>query len=285
MKLKQTVMNFLKKMIILVITLSSIFSNTTQAQKFSEIGLGLGTFLYQGDLTRSIIVMEGFNYSGSLFFRYNFSPALAAKAQVSYGSIGAYDYSVGHRKRNLHFKSHLAEFALTAEIDILPLIMRNRPFGRVSPFLYGGAAVFHFNPKAELNDEWHALQPLATEGQGLAEYPERTPYSLIQISVPFGLDIRYNIDRKFFMGLDLGFRKTFTDYLDDVSTTYVDNDLIEAATGSIAAQLADRRFGNNGPGGQRGDSTHQDWYFLFKVYGTYNIMSKETWRAINRNPF
>ncbi len=283
-------MKSLKKVFVLLIFLQ-LTIYTAQAQKFSEVGLGLGTFLYHGDLTKGVFVFEGFQYSGSLFYRYNISPAFAGKLQFSYGNISSYDYASGFTNRNLHFKSHIAELSLTGQLNIIPLIKKGQPFRKFSPYLFAGVSVFNYNPKAELNGEWYELQPLGTEGQGLAEYEDRDEYKLTQISIPFGIDLRYNLDRKFFLGLELGFRKTFTDYLDDVSTTYADKDLIAAANGDIAAQLSDRRseiLGNTvifPENGQRGDSKDKDWYYLFNAYITYNFISKKKWKEAKKNPF
>ncbi len=283
-------MNTLKSLI-LVLFISCTFINFSQGQKFSEVGLGLGTYLYHGDLTKKLFVMEGFQFSGHLFYRYNFNQAIAAKAQVGYGTISAYDYATGFTLRNLHFKSHIAEFTITGQVDILALIRKDRPLGKLSPFLFVGGGVFNFSPKAEFNDEWHKLQPLGTEGQGMSEFPDREKYKLTQFSIPFGLDLRYNIGRKLFMGFEMGFRKTFTDYLDDVSTTYVDNGLLAAANGELAAELADRSSDIMGEGflfnvgKQRGDSEDMDWFFLFDFYVTYNFINKRQWKNTKQEMF
>ncbi len=282
-------MNILTRTI-LILCLFSLSCQSIYSQKFSEVGLGLGTFIYHGDLTKRLFYLEGFQYSGSLFYRYNFSTAIAAKAQISYGNIQAWDYASGIRNRNLHFKSHIAEFALTGELDIMALLRKGEPIRKISPFLFGGVSVFHFNPKARLDGKWHELQPLGTEGQNLDGY-NRDPYSLIQVAIPFGLDLRHNMSQKFFMGTEIGFRKTFTDYIDDVSTTYVNNALL-AASDPLAAQFADRRselsqFQNikfeEGIG--RGDSSDKDWFFLFNIYVTYNFISERSWKNSKNEAF
>ncbi len=283
-------MNALKKLMI-ALGLFCFAIASLQAQKFTEIGLGLGTFVYNGDLTKNSKLVQTYNYSGHLFFRYNFNKAIAAKAEFGFGQISAWDYASAHRRRNLHFKSILAELSIVGQIDILALLKKDGELSTISPFLYGGVAGFYYNPKAKLDGTWHALQPLGTEGQGMAEFPDRKPYSLFQVSIPFGVDLRYNMSRKLFMGVNLGFRKTFTDYLDDVSTSYVDNSALENANGALAAQLADRRGELTGEnihfpeGAQRGDSSNKDWYYVCNVYLTYNFISKRSWKTAKKNAF
>jgi hypothetical protein len=63
-------------------------------------------------------------------------------------------------------------------------------------------------------------------------------------------------------------RKTFTDYLDDVSKSYADRDALLAVRGPKAVELAYRS--DELPGGgvypkegeQRGTPTEKDWYYL-----------------------
>jgi hypothetical protein len=141
----------------------------------------------------------------------------------------------------MKFRSIIGELSLTGQVDIIALIRRDGVLSNFTPFIYGGVAGFYFNPQGDYQGAWRNLQPIGTEGQGMAAYPDKKPYSLFQVSIPFGIDLRYNFGRKFFTGIEFGMRKTFTDYLDDVSGTYIDNELIQAEQGVVAAYFADPR--------------------------------------------
>lgn len=261
---------------------------TTQysiAQKFSEIGIGIGTFQYQGDLTPTFPVLEEFTFAGNVFYRYNFNPAIAAKGQFTFGRISGNDIHGDNRVRNLKFRSIIAELSLTGQVDVIALIRKDGVLNNFTPFIYGGVAGFYFNPQGDYQGAWRNLQPIGTEGQGMAAYPDRKPYSLFQVSIPFGIDLRYNFARRFFTGLEFGMRKTFTDYLDDVSGTYADNELIEAEKGVVAAYLADPRDVKKEEGAMRGNSAKKDWYSHFNVYFTYNLIGKRDWRSIKKRAF
>jgi hypothetical protein len=150
--------------------------------------------------------------------------------------------------------------------------------------------VFKFNPQAELDGEMWELQPLGTEGQGTTFYPDRQKYSLFNAAIPFGLGVKVNINKTFSVGLEWGMRYTFTDYLDDVSTTYADIDVVQAERGDIANALSNRAItldpvtGEYVPlsaqdrleytGRQRGNSTTNDWYSLVLVSFSMNIKAK-----------
>lgn len=257
------------------------------AQKFAEIGFGIGNFQYQGDLTKNAPVIEEFAFSGSIFYRYNFNSAFAAKVQASFGRISGDDMNANFHQRNTEFKSLLGELAITGQVDIIALIQGDEGLKKVSPFIYAGVAGFYFNPQGKFEGKWYDLQPLGTEGQGLAQYPDKKEYSLIQVSIPFGVDIRYNLSRRAFTGFEFGMRKTFTDYLDDVSGTYADNAVILAERGEAAAYLADPtvRDVKFPEGAARGNSKKMDWYSHFNIYFTYNLIGKRDWRYMRNKRF
>ena len=138
--------------------------------------------------------------------------------------------------RNLAFETNISEFSLVGEYYLLNLYEN-----RISPYAFAGLAVYHFNPYAyNGSTEKIFLKPLSTEGQGLPGYPEKETYSLTQTAIPFGGGVKFAVTENFHLGLEVGFRKLFTDYLDDVSTTYADpNDLL-AARGQLAVDMSYR---------------------------------------------
>lgn len=115
---------------------------------------------------------------------------------------------------------------------------------------------------AELNGQWHSLRPLGTEGQNID--PTKSPYNPFSVIIPFGFGKNIKLNNGMTLGIDISLRKSFTDYLDDVSTSYFDNNLIRAHSGDIAAQLADRSSGSSigQPGSIRGNPKNNDNYFL-----------------------
>jgi hypothetical protein len=140
-------------------------------------------------------------------------------------------------------------------------------------------AVFAFNPQAKLGDQWYDLQPMGTEGQflpGCDTCPE--PYKLVQFSIPFGVGIRYKLTDKIDLNVEMGLRKTFTDYLDDVSGNYPNMEALRAwnPTSYLLSDRIDRVLYPQGAGpspvgvnGIRGDNTQDDWYVLTMVSATY----------------
>jgi hypothetical protein len=198
------------------------FTATTAQAQDKEIGLFLGAAMYQGDLTFKQVTLSETKPGVGILGRYYFNPRFDLKAAVqlgwiegsddNYGSLNDQDANARSRYlRHLSFKSHILEASLVGELNLLPYISNSKKY-RFAPYVFGGLAVFHFNPKAELNGTWYALQPLHTED------PET--YSLIQPAIPYGVGIKYSLGNFWNLSLEVGQRKLFTDYIDDVSDHY-----------------------------------------------------------------
>ena len=199
-----------------------------------------------------------------------FFSRLHARVAYLHGSIGAYDgglFSLNNR-RNLSFYSDIDELSL---VFMYKFQNRKRGFTKrnfATPYIFAGVAGFMFNPKTVLNGQEYELQPIGTEGQNLdGPYPE--PYKLQQISIPFGVGFMLKITQKFDFGGEIGFRKTFTDYLDDVSTNFPDRDALRADGGDIAVELSDRSTDPTKHGKARGNPENQDWYVYTNLHLTY----------------
>lgn len=215
-------------------------------------------------------------------FRYKLSPTFASCNKISYGVVAGDDKLTKEQfrnKRNLSFKSNIFELSTNIEISFLQEQVGHRYKLRgvrgmrnieLSSYGFVGIGVFHFNPKAKLGDDWYQLQPLGTEGQG--EVPSREKYKRTQICVPLGLGAKYAIDRQISIGLELGLRYTFTDYIDDVSKSYY-----YERGGTLVEQLADRSLDDQSHvGQQRGDPRWNDAY-LFAVFNiNYKIRTGRT---------
>jgi hypothetical protein len=248
---------------------------TISNSQYLEIGAIGGFSTYSGDLNPTTQKMShgDFRYSVGGFLRYNFNDYFTAKLGVSAGRLSARDYDsegLGRKARNLQFKSVFVESALTLEYNILgydPIFMTKR----ISPYIFAGIGVVNFNPKALHNGEWVELQPLHTEGQGLAEFPERKPYKKVAIAFPFGFGLKVALTDRINIGFEAGLRKTTTDYLDDVSTTYVADDIMNERYGSVAAQLANPSGTPKETGAARGNAEYKDWYAIGGLTISYNL--------------
>jgi len=218
-----------------------------------EVGLLFGASGYQGEL----------NKNRFMSYRVGFT----------YGVVSASDANSedeDRRNRNLNFRSKILELSLTGEFNFLG---RDR---RLSPYIFGGVAIFSFNPQAEYQGRRVDLQPLGTEGQGIENFPSK--YSRVQLSIPLGAGLKFAINDRINLGVEFGLRKTFTDYLDDVSGDYVNYNELLAGNGQLAADLSNRTgelLGTDpvqlATGTQRGNPDSKDWYFISGLTLSYSL--------------
>lgn len=260
-----------------------------------DFGLYLGGSNYWGELTKDFQPVWGnTNIAGGLICRFNINPYLTFKGTALYGQIEGSDKNfskdIYRHRRNLSFKSDIVEFSFQGEWNILGYENTRTSYGW-SPYLFSGLSVFRFNPKAQFNyvaglhdpslqsqdGEWIELQPLGTEGQETTKFNDKRRYSLTQISIPLGVGAKWQLDDHWAFGVEFGVRKTFTDYLDDISSIYVDDQIVGGASGPMAVALKDRsqelpdqvKFENNEP---RGNPKTKDWYMIGGITLTYRIM-------------
>ena len=181
------------------------------------------------------------------------------------------------KQRNLDFKSTVLEGYFALELFPTMMFRRNTEYEpKLRPYGLIGVGVFHFNPKGSLSDAagnktWYALQPLRLEGQGMAEYPDVKPYKLTQINIPIGAGIKYYVSERINLSSEILYRKTFTDYIDDVSAKYIDPNnfgkYLSASDAALATKLSDKVIpiifpgqGRFPAGNQRGDTKNGDTY-------------------------
>lgn len=242
--------------------------------QYFEAGLALGASNYYGELQNQVVQPSEYNLALSAFGRYNMNSFLAFKMHLVQAKVSGMDANatlIVDQQRNLSFRSDILEVGIQAEINIVPYHIPARKIA--APYLFVGAAGFYFNPQAQIRGEWHDLQPLGTEGQGLAEYQSLNKYKLLQIAIPFGLGFKFNINDRTNIGVELGVRKTFTDYLDDVGGFYPDINLLDP----LAADLSYREPENlensvsNPMGLLRGDPANKDWYMVGLISLSFNL--------------
>ncbi len=255
-------------------------SHFSSAQHF-EVGVGLGPTAYNGDLSvhSGKDIVNNMHLNGTLFGKYHFNPYLNLGLSVSHGRISGSDrYAEDDdlRIRNLHFQSDITELALRLDFNIIgfePYNFRS-PW---SPYIFGGIGGFMFNPEAEYLGQWHELQPLGTEGQGLEAFPEREKYDLKGIVIPFGVGFKVALSEFLTLGFEVGYRHTFTDYLDDVSGDYAPRSLMLEERGEVAAALSDRRWEYLGTDpmdlpGPRGSRDGNDGYIFSVLTVSYHFL-------------
>jgi len=218
-----------------------------------------------------------------LSLNYEVSDRVMLRSGLMLGRVEGGDAFSGStflkQNRNLRFQSGITEFNLLGEITAFNLYNI-----RWSPYAFAGIAVYHFNPYVTDSAGGKVfLQPLGTEGQGLTSYPDRKPYALTQLAIPFGGGIKYNVNDNIRLGLEVGMRRLFTDYLDDVSTTYADEAALLAAKGPVAVRYAYR--GGEVPGetttypdagyptkdASRGNAKTNDWYYFTGLHLTFRL--------------
>lgn len=226
-----------------------------------EIGGGIGMAGFMGDLGGALGTGPGlkrfvadYDFQSTRpsltgFMRYRLSRSLTAKVSFSFGMLSGNDKFSGEparETRNLNFRSILMEQALMFEYFVINEKNSRRWSRRrrrktlsfnPSMYLFTGIGGFFFNPQGKYNGQWYNLRPIGTEGQNITG----NTYALYQACVPLGMGLTFGLNRKTSIGVELGYRFTFTDYVDDVGSTYYDNAaIIESNSGeTYAGWLAD----------------------------------------------
>lgn len=259
-------------------------------QYLTDYGFSVGASNYLGDIgggegTRRDFVMDmkfnatRWNLGG--FYRYRISPKFGIKGTLNYIRLAGDDANTlnpPRKARNLNFKNDMFELAAIGELYIYKVNDvggTGRYTSDFNLYLFGGAGLFYSNPKGQTaNGDWVALQPLQTEG---------VAYSKFNFTIPAGVGFYYTINRKYRLGMEISWRTTFTDYIDDVSDRFVNNyDGIsnktnQAQINNVNQDLPDEeklKLTNFIAGSKRGDPTHDDSYLTATVNFSWAIRSK-----------
>lgn len=268
----------MNRFLLLVVALT--VTSVLHAQRLSTFHVGLfgGTATYSGDFVeKPIDLLTEMSPAVGLSARYTYGTHFAARMQLTYGRISGSDLNAEsnlRRLRNLRFRSPVVELALLPEYNIKHFLVKKSGYV-ITPFVYAGVAGFYFNPQAPYQNEWINLQPLGTEGQGVAGAMDK--YSRFQIAVPAGLGVRFKVNEMLSIAWEAGLRVTFTDYLDDVGGVYPDMGIM-AERGPIAFALSDRTAEYTGLPSDRqaGDlrGTDNNDLYLFSGFSVYMNLSK-----------
>lgn len=234
-----------------------------KSKRYDFIAFSVNSLNYFGDLSPAANAVStdiSFTRPGfTILWGHRFGPRYTFRAGFTWGTLRGDDFKSAdpldvdarfRYVRNLHFRNRIKELSVTAMFDLLENMSTH--INRVSwtPYAFGGLAVFHHNPKAQVPEvdvhnnnepfenagEWVPLQPLGTEGQNSDIY-DRDLYKRVQIAIPFGIGLRYRLDNAWDFSVEIGLRYLFTDYIDDVSTRYVDLGTFEDP---LARALSDR---------------------------------------------
>lgn len=254
-----------------------------------EIGISAGIMNCLTDVgginSKGIYALKDLNWQSSkscysFSLRGNYKEMITARLDLGIGNVRAADsllpkeeyLSRGRFQRNLSFETSIIESQLVFET--YPLNALKGSTSPIAPYLFVGIGIFHFNPKTKLEGHWYLLKPLRLEGQGFDEYPERKSYKLIQMQVPLGGGVKVGISDRLYLQIEMQHHLLFTDYLDDVSTTYIDPLLFAKyllpGQADIARKLYNRMTERNPglvvtPGVERGNKRDGDAYFSFQL--------------------
>ncbi len=237
-------------------------------KRYLYVGFSVDALNYFGDLApKNSIASTKISFTRpafTIYSQYRITPNLSARGSFSWGRIVGDDFKSSdpygensrfNYVRNASFRNNIKELAVVAVWDIFPNhgTFLNRV--QFTPYVFAGAAVFHHNPKGKAPEldkllqplaeagEWVALRPLGTEGQ-LSEFYDVKKYSLFQASIPFGFGVRAKLQKRLDFEFEVGYRYLFTDYIDDVSSMYVD---LGALGSELARAMSDRSHLSNEP--------------------------------------
>jgi opacity protein-like surface antigen len=283
----------------------------SRRKAYNSVGFHLNAMNYFGDIVPesdfTSLRFKSTRPNIGVSYTRRFTPRISVRAAFAWGRITGDDAKSASQNeeenfpryvRNLSFRNDIKELSFVGTFDLFENRGNYLKRPDFSPYAFAGVAVFAHNPKAEYRGEFVALQPLGTEGQNLSKDEKADPlgnyddpYSRVQIAIPFGLGVKYKLDKNWDLGFEIGWRKTFTDYLDDVSGFYANpKDLLDSNPLSLA--LADRsgesglanaidpetgkayRVGWGQYNDQRGDRTDKDWYIVTGFNLTYILPQK-----------
>ncbi len=261
-----------------------LFANTDLAKaQFSDVqegqfGVTLGAAHYFGDLNNRAAFNRPKIAVGG-FFRKQFGNYIGVRLAAHYAQLGysdVYSKNEYQKRRNLSFNTNIWEIALQGDFNFFQFIP-DQDGHLFTPYVTLGVGVFGFDPYAFYQREKYFLRPLNTEGQTF--YEDRKAYGTTSICFPIGIGFKYSINQNLNLSFEIAHRFTRTDYLDDVSTTYIGIDKFASpsAKPSIASILQDRSFETGAPigieGSQRGFSKQRDQYAIAEIGLSFNLTS------------
>jgi hypothetical protein len=283
----------MKSIYLKITTLLLILTAVNARSQTVDFILGASTSHFLGDLggkpslgTNDLQDLDllSTRYAFTAGFRVNFNRTFAFRTNLWYARVSGNDkYTVNRERhgRNLSFYSNIYEADAVIEIGLY-----RTPNKKAMFYVFGGIGYFKFNPKTRMNGKVYELRDYGTEGQYVI--PGKKPYDLTSMCFPLGFGYKIFIDQRQHITVEVNSRKTRTDYIDDVSTRYVDGTQLAAAKGPVAAQLADRNIsdipGFSSPGSIRGDPKDNDSYFFFSFSYNYTLGQGKNGKGYSKRP-
>lgn len=253
--------NYMKRItLIIILGLASFGLN---AQKSMEVGLFGGGSYYLGDLNPAFHFRMT-NPAYGIVARLNLDSRWTVRLTAYRGDVeGDDNIAEAVANRELKFESQITDISAVIELNFFNYITGStRNF--LAPYIFGGIGFFMFEPEAD----GISLQGLGTEGQNIG-FDGRSPYQTMALTIPFGIGFKYSLNKRLGFAFEWGLRKTFTDYLDDVSTTYyLDGESIDPAN---TEQIMSDPTMDHKPYVARGNASTNDWYAIFGITVTYKI--------------
>jgi len=278
----------MKKLIFCTVLLTSIafapksFGQWESIRQEGEIGFSAGVSHYFGDLNTRGKLNRPKPVIG-VFFRKQFGNYIGLRVGAHYTNLGYSDIYNTHNeyqnRRNLSFNTNLFELALQGDFNFFKFVPGD-PDHSFTPYVTMGVGIFSYDPYAYLGGQKYFLRPLGTEGQGSAAYPDRKPYNTMAVSFPIGAGVKYALNDRMNVGLEIAYRFGNTDYLDDVSETYVGADKfppLPDGNPSAAFLLQDRSYETGEiiglEGRQRGYPKQKDHFVFAELTFSFNLTS------------
>jgi Domain of unknown function (DUF6089) len=258
-----TILKMKKAFLVLFI---SVIGLASMAQTM-EVGPYGGVSYYLGDLNPGVHFMSSKPAYG-VIARVNFNPRISVRGGFYRGHVAGDDMkSQVNENRDLNFKSPITDISVVGEFNFFEYFTGTKR-DRLSPYIFAGVGICLFNPESD----GVKLKDIGTEGQNVG-FDGRKPYKLVSFSVPFGIGVKFSLNSRFGLTAEWGMRKTFTDYIDDVSTTYyLDGSQINSS--NVDEVLSDPTMSHD-PYMERGNPATNDWYnftgltltYKFKLFG------------------
>ncbi|HEX7415547.1 MAG TPA: DUF6089 family protein [Bacteroidia bacterium] len=283
------------------------FAQVRDRYKYEFLG-GIGPVGFLGDVGggkgNGTHFLNDYNFNSTRFninagIRYKRISPFGFKAMLTYAMVSGSDAltdNVIRHNRNLNFRSPIVELSFQGEYYFINEKRKNlysigglkskKKKKKFAPYIFAGVGVFFYNPKEELAGKWYGLRKYHVEGQGLPGGPKQ--YNDVSVCIPVGLGFKYVVNKRWSIGAEFGVRKTFTDYIDGVSTRYYDKAKLLQAYGATAVALADPSLGIikgatnpsvDGTGAQRGNPKYKDSYMFFTINVGYKFSKQHRTRA------
>ena len=262
-------------LIVIVFTAFNIKAKAQyEAVQEGEYGISAGVAHYFGDLNNRAAFNRPKIALGA-FYRKQFNNYAGVRLTAHFAQLGysdQYSENAYQRSRNLSFNTNIFEVALRGDFNFFQFNPTD-PNHSFTPYATIGVGVFSYDPYAYLAGQKYFLRPLNTEGETF--YKGRKEYGTMAVCIPVGMGVKYAVSDKVNVSFEIAYRFTTTDYIDDVSTTYVGLDKFPVS--SVAAQLQDRSYELGTPigieGRQRGFSKQKDSYAIAEFGISFNIIS------------